>query len=332
MIFADPLWGILLLAPLLMLALARPLRRRFSFGFGNVSRGLAHNNQFYRWLGAVPLILRVTVLVLLAMAIMRPQDVLRSEQRTQDGIDIVLVVDTSGSMRALDFELNGQSMNRLAVVKSVLSEFIGTRESDRIGMVVFGTEAYTQAPLTYDHRVLLTLLDRVQIGMAGDATAIGDALATATKRIKDVDAKSKVIILLTDGANTAGSVEPLTAASAAKSLGARVYTIGAGSKGKVPMPVKGFFGMESVQMVESDLDEDLLTKIAETTGGKYFRAYDTDSLKQVYQTIDELEKRRIETPEYRKREERFAPWVMAALMLLAAEMLFSLTPWRRVPV
>jgi len=332
MIFADPLWAILLLAPMLMLVLARPLRRRFSFGFGSVVRGLAPSGQLHRWLGSVPLILRSVVLVILAVAIMRPQDVKRSEQRTQDGIDIVLVVDTSGSMRALDFQLEGKSMNRLAVVKTVLSDFIGTRESDRIGMVVFGTEAYTQAPLTYDHRVLLTLLDRVQIGMAGDATAIGDALATATKRIKDVDAKSKVIILLTDGANTAGAVEPLTAASAAKSLGARVYTIGAGSKGKVPMPVKGFFGMESVQMVESDLDEDLLTKIAETTGGKYFRAYDTDSLKQVYQTIDELEKRRIETPEYRKHEERFAPWVMVAFILLVGELLFSLTPWRRVPV
>ena len=330
MSFASPLWFGLLAFIGLLVFRHKKLKRTSSIKVSSTSRLFVPVVTRFRVFQHFGFACRVLALTFLVVALARPQSSLLPSKNSSDGVDMVLVVDTSGSMRALDFELNGQRQDRLTVIKDVISKFIDARADDRIGMVVFGTEAFTQAPLTHDHKVLQAFLSKVAIGMAGDATAIGDGLVTATKRIKDIDAKSKVIILLTDGSNTAGKIEPDAAADAAASLGVKVYSIGVGSKGKAPMPVNGFFG-QTVQYVDVDLDEVLLTRIAEKTGGKYFRAYDTDSLKAIYVTIDKLEKRKVELNDYRQHEDRFDTWVILAGWLVVAELLWSLTAFRRVP-
>lgn len=279
----------------------------------------------------VPWLLRIVVMACLVVALARPQITSGERKRTSEGLDIVLAIDTSGSMRALDFTLNGERQDRLTVVKDVIGKFVGSRPDDRIGMVVFGDEAFTQAPLTLDHQVLAAFLERVQIGMAGDRTAIGDAIATSVNRVKDVDAKSRIVILLTDGRNTAGTVEPETASEAAAAVDVRLYTIGVGGKGKAPIPVNGVFGQRVVYQ-EVDLDEDLLKSIAERTGGKYFRAYDTDSLQKVYEAIDKLEKTKVEVQEFVQVEEVYGVWLWAALCGLVLELLWWVSPLRSIPL
>ncbi len=278
----------------------------------------------------VPWLLRLTVLALLTVTLMRPQIVSGERKRTSEGLDIVLAIDTSGSMRALDFTVNGERRDRLAAVKDVIGKFISSRTSDRIGMVVFGDEAFTQAPLTLDHQVLNQFLARVQIGMAGDRTAIGEAVATSVNRVKDVKAKSRIVILLTDGRNTAGSIEPQTAADAAAALGVKLYTIGVGGEGKAPIPVESVFGTRMVYQ-DVDIDEKLLQDISQRTGGRYFRAYDTDSLANVYATIDQLEKTKIEVDEFLQVEEVFHRWLVLALLLLLFELVWLVTPLRSLP-
>lgn len=282
-----------------------------------------------KWLGWVPFFLRLIVITLIFVALARPLAGRSEGQRSSEGLDIMLVVDTSGSMQAMDFELNGERQDRLTVVKSVLRDFIGKRSNDRLGMVVFGTEAFTQAPLTLDHNILLQVLDQLVIGMAGKATAIGDAIAVASKRLKDLPAKSKVMILLTDGANTHGRVEPMTAAAAAAALGIKIYTVGVGSHGEVPFPVQGFFGT-SLQYQKLELDEKMLQDIATKTGGKSFLASDTKTLQNIYNTIDRLEKTKVEVKDYRRFDE-LAPLFMAwALFFLGLELLWRLTRWQRL--
>lgn len=222
--------------------------------------------------------------------------------------------------------INNERPTRLEVVKSVIAQFIHERPDDRIGMVVFGTEAFTQAPLTLDHQVLNRFLTEVRVSMAGDATAIGDGLATAVKRLKDVTSKSRVVILLTDGSNTAGRIDPLAAAKAAEALGIRVYTIGVGSEGTAPMVIEG-----RTHMVPVEIDEKLLQEIARTTGGNFYRATDTEALVAVYRTIDRLEKTRAEIKQFRQLDEKFAVFLWPAISCLFLEALFMLTPWRRVP-
>jgi Ca-activated chloride channel family protein len=271
-------------------------------------------------------VLRCASILCIVVALARPQTGRALREKKTEGLDIMLVVDTSGSMQALDFVIDGKRQDRVFVVKRVLSEFIQKRTEDRLGMVVFGTHAYTQAPLTLDHDVLLTFLDQVQIGMAGDATAIGDAIGVATNRLKELKAKSKIIILLTDGSNTAGKLNPLSAAEAAKTMGVKIYTIGIGSHG--PVPIRTERGYTQVLL---DLDDKGLTKIAETTGGQYFTASDTETLVKVYATIDQLEKAESKAQIFQQYDETFEGWVWAGLAFLLLELLLRFTRLRRVP-
>ena len=271
--------------------------------------------------------LRVISMLLIITAAARPQQI--SGQRTQrtSGLDLMLIIDTSGSMRALDFfAADGERQNRLAVVKEVLAKFISARHDDRIGMIVFGDEAYTQAPLTADHDVLLEFLAQVEIGMAGENTAIGDAIGVATSRLKDIEAKSKIAILLTDGENTAGRLTPLLAMQAAQSERIKVYTIGIGSNEPVPVPYRGRVIYQRVP-----LDAKLLQKIATTTGGQYFYAADSNALQEIYRTIDRLEKTEKKQKIYHEYEELYAYLLWPALLLFLLEHLLALTRLRRLP-
>ncbi len=259
--------------------------------------------------------LRLAIIAMVIIIIARPQNVDRWQSSTTEGIDIILALDVSGSMLARDF-----NPDRLEASKNVATEFISGRPYDRIGLTVFSGESFTQCPLTTDHAVLINLLREVKSGIIEDGTAIGVGLATAINRIKDSDAVSKVIILLTDGVNNMGSIDPMTAAEIAKTFAIRVYTVGVGSMGYADYPVQTPFGMR-YQKMQVEIDEALLERIADMTGGEYFRAVDNTSLQKVYDEIDKLEKSRIETREHSRREEVFMPWALAVVILLALELL-----------
>lgn len=278
------------------------------------------------------LVLRCLVLLLLAVALARPQRGRAESEARGEGIDILLAVDISGSMLAEDFTLpDGQRGNRLDALKGVVREFVQARPNDRFGLVLFGARPYTQCPLTLDHGWLLQNLDRAEIGMIEDGTAIGSALAAAAARLRGTTAKSKVVILLTDGQNNAGKVSPLTAADAVRALGIRTYTIGAGTRGMAPFPARDLFGNKVYQPVPVDIDEDTLREIASRTGGSYFRATDTASLQQVYAEIDRLERSEFSAPRYLDYDE-FFPWLIgAALLLLATEFTLAETRLRILP-
>jgi len=275
-------------------------------------------------------VFRVAGILLLTAALARPQAGEKETEIRSEGVDIVLCLDTSGSMQALDFHLGGKRVDRLAVVKKVVRDFIERRKDDRIGMVIFGAEAFTQCPLTMDYGLLLSLLDRLEIGMAGDATAVGSALATSVKRIKDVPAASKVIILLTDGRNNAGKISPITAAEIAKAAQCKVYTIGVGVEGKSPFLVQTLFGQDFVYQ-QVDLDEPTLREIARITGGEYFRATDTASLETIYDQIDRMEKTEAKVKEYMEYEELFHRFAIPGLLLLLAEFVLVNTRFRKIP-
>ena len=275
-------------------------------------------------------LLRFICLFFLIITSARPQLGNTQVKRLTEGLDIMLIVDTSGSMRALDFTFDGERKDRLYVIKKVIDDFVKDRIDDRIGLVVFGSESYIQAPLTLDHGVLETFISHMEIGMAGDGTAIGDAMATSIKRLKDLNSKSKIAILLTDGSNNAGSINPLEAAEAASNLGIKFYTIAIGGKGKVPYPVDGFFG-KSVRMVDMKVDRALLKSIADKTGGEYFEASDTQALKKVYTTIDELEKTKVEKKEYRNFKDVAEYFLALSLVFLLAEIFVGFMPWRALP-
>lgn len=282
----------------------------------------------WRWL---PMALRLAAAGLLVFALARPQ-LGKAESRIHtEGIDIMLAVDVSGSMLAEDFTISGQRVNRLEAVKSVVREFVGNRPQDRIGLVLFAARPYTQAPLTLDHGWLLQNLERAQIGMLEDGTAVGSALASAVNRLEPSTAKSKLVVLLTDGQSNAGKVSPEQAAQAAKTLGQRVYTIGAGTNGLAPFPATDLFGNKVYRPMQVDIDEATLKKIAAETGGRYFRATDTESLKEVYDEIDKLEKSPSEEPRYTDYEE-MAAWLLApAVLLLLGELLLRHTLVRVLP-
>ncbi|MCB1034865.1 MAG: VWA domain-containing protein, partial [Acidobacteria bacterium] len=277
--------------------------------------------------------LRVLTLGLLILAMARPQTGRKQTQVRTEGIDIVLVLDTSGSMQALDLDGDkaiAKRRNRLEVAKSVVEEFIKKRDNDQIGLVVFGDQAFTQCPLTLDHGIVATFLERIEIGVAGDGTAIGSALGTAVKRLKDSEAKSKVIILLTDGRNNAGSLSPGKAAEIAKTFGIKVYTIGAGTRGKAPFLVDSFFGQQVVYEAVQ-IDEGTLEAIAKETGGAYFRAQDESALASIYDEIDQLEKTEITMHTYMEYNERFRWFVLPALGLLLLEVGLLGTRFRKLP-
>jgi len=275
--------------------------------------------------------LRMLAVILLILALARPQSPVADSKIQSEGIDIVLAIDCSTSMLAEDFKLGGQRQNRVEVVKNVVKDFIMGRKNDRIAIVVFASRAYTVCPLTLDYGWLLDNLERVKSGLVEDGTAIGSGIATSLNRLKDSKGKSKVVILLTDGRNNTGKISPLTASEAAKALKIKVYTIGAGSKGPAPYPVKDFFGNTVYQPVQIDIDEDTLIKIADMTGAKYFRATDTESLRKIYKEIDGLEKTVIEEKGYLEYNELFNIFLILSLAFLFLDIVLSNTILRKIP-
>ncbi len=331
MIFKDP-W-VLLFIPFVLIGLyfwarsQRPLSIRFSSK--ELVAGLPASWKVrFRHL---PMILRALTLVLFLVALAGPRAVLKQTLHESEGVDIVLAIDASGSMAAEDFSIGGQRYNRLDVVKSVVREFISNRNGDRIGLVVFAALAYTVCPLTTDYTWVTTNLEGIRLGMIKDGTAIGSAINSSLTRLKNSEAKSKVIILLTDGVNNAGEIDPPTAARAAQALGVKIYTIGAGTQGFAPFPVQDVFGRRIYQQVRIDIDEKLLQAIAQTTGGKYFRATDTESLRTIYGTIDALEKIRIKQTGYFEYDELFTRVLLVALLVLIIEVVLSNTVLLKIP-
>jgi Ca-activated chloride channel family protein len=278
----------------------------------------------------IPQALRIACLVLLVFAAARPQLYNVSREIRSPGVDIMLCLDTSGSMQALDFELDGEPVDRLTAVKKVVSDFIKKRETDRIGLVVFGEEAFTQSPLTMDKGLLLGLTEKMTIGMAGDRTAIGSAIAIGGKRLKDLDAKSKILILLTDGRHNAGDVTPEQAAEAVRALGVKIYTIGAGGPGPAPFKVRTIFG-ERIVHQRVDLDEQTLKKVARIGEGKYFRAADSNQLAEIYDIIDRQEKTEVKVKEFFHFRELYHYFLIPCLMLLGMEILLRTTLLRVIP-
>ncbi|HOO89631.1 MAG TPA: VWA domain-containing protein [Syntrophales bacterium] len=283
------------------------------------------------WLaGRIPMVIRVGCLVLLVLAAARPQMYNVSREIKSPGVDIMLCLDASGSMQALDFTLDDKPASRLAAVKKVVGDFIKKRETDRIGLVVFGTQAFTQSPLTLDKGLLIDLVKRMEIGMAGDKTAIGSAIAIGGKRLKDLKAKSKILILLTDGRQTAGSLTPEEAAEAAQALGIKIYTIGVGGTGPAPFPVQTPFGTQLIRQ-PVDMDEETLTKVAEIGHGEYFRAADTKRLQEIYDIIDRQEKTEATVKEFFHFRELYPWFLLPALLLLMAEIILRTTLLRTIP-
>ena len=260
---------------------------------------------------------------MLIVALARPQSSSTNSTSNIEGIDIVMAMDVSGSMLARDLK-----PDRLTAAKNVASDFVKDRPGDRMGLVIFSGETFTQVPLTTDHGVMLNMLAEMKNGLIEDGTAIGDGLATAISRLKDSEAVSKVVILLTDGMNNAGSVDPYTAAEIAKLYGIRVYTIGVGTYGTAPYPMQNPFGGIVLQQIKVEIDEKLLTTIANSTGGKYFRANNNQKLDEIYQEIDKLERSKIEVTEFRRLHEEFYPLVALALALLLLEFLLRKTIFR----
>jgi Ca-activated chloride channel family protein len=273
----------------------------------------------------IPFAIRLIAIGLLIVALARPQSFSSGENVTTEGIDIAMVLDISGSMLAEDLK-----PNRLEAAKNVIDDFIKGRTSDRIGLVVFSRDAFTQCPLTIDYSVLRNLLFQIHSGMIEDGTAIGNAIANGINRLKDSDAKSKIIILVTDGVNNSGEVDPISAAEMAKTFGIRVYTIGVGTRGEAPYPVQTPFGTR-YQMVPVEIDEAVLQKISDITDGQYFRATNNSALREIYNKIDKLEKTKIEITSYKNASERYHSWLWGGLILLIVELGLSRTILRKLP-
>ncbi len=273
----------------------------------------------------VPILLRTVAMVMIVIAIARPRSSTEMEKVDTEGIDIVLAMDVSTSMLARDF-----TPDRINAAKDIAIEFISQRPSDRIGIVVFAGESYTQCPLTTDRATLINLMKEIETGLIDDGTAIGNGLATAVARMQGSDAKSRVVILLTDGVNNSGEITPQTAADIAKTYGVRVYTIGVGANGTAPYPVVTPWGVQ-MQDVEVEIDEDLLKNIAETTGGRYFRATDNTKLSEIYSEINKMEKARTTIDSFPIYKELFTGFALVALACLLLEALFRLFVLRRLP-
>lgn len=327
MFFEYPRLLSLLVIPLLLAALYlwRELSGRSPhFRVSTITPWLSGGRTAYSYLRHLPALLRLLALSLIIIAIARPRSSSEMEKVDTEGIDIVLDMDVSTSMLAMDF-----TPDRISAAKDIAIEFISQRPSDRIGIVVFAGESYTQCPLTTDRATLINLMKDVETGTIDDGTAIGNGLATAVARMKDSDAPSRVVILLTDGVNNSGEITPQTAAEIAKTYGIRVYTIGVGANGTAPYPVITPWGVET-QDVKVEIDEDLLKNIAELTGGKYFRATDNTKLSAIYSEIDKLEKARTTIDSFPVYKELFHGYALAALILLLLELIFRFAV-RRLP-
>ncbi|MBO5916761.1 MAG: VWA domain-containing protein [Bacteroidales bacterium] len=317
MTFAHPYYFLLLLL-LIPAILWYVLKRKQRYASLQVSNTFAFQQMPKTWKQRcqhLPFVLRCLIFSLVVVVLARPQSIDSWQNTSTEGIDIVVALDISTSMLAEDLK-----PNRLEAAKSIASSFVADRHNDNIGLVLFAGESFTQCPLTTDHAVLMNLFGSIQCGMIEDGTAIGLGLANAVSRVKDSQAKSKVIILLTDGTNNRGDIDPLTAAELAKTFGIRVYTIGVGKKGKAPYPFQTANGVV-YQNVEVNIDEEPLKQIASLTGGVYFRATDNATLAGIYQEIDQLEKTKMQVREYSKRQEEFRPFALAAFLLLLIEIL-----------
>ena len=327
--FAYPIVLLLLFAVAAWMAFAL-WRRPAAITYSMTSRMVRLAGVRNPFLARVPTVVRGCVLALLVLAAARPQLYNVSRDVRSPGVDIMLCLDTSGSMEALDFKLKDEPVTRLTAVKKVVSDFVKKRETDRIGLVVFGEEAFTQSPLTIDKGLLLGLVDKMQIGMAGDRTAIGSAIAIGGKRLKDLKAKSKILIVLTDGRNNAGEIPPLAAAEAVRAMGVKIYTIGVGGKGPAPFRIKTFLGTRLVHQ-RVDLDEDTLKKVAETGDGRYFRAADSRELSEIYDMIDRAEKTDVKVKEFFHFRELYPWFLVPALILFGLEILLKTWILRVIP-
>jgi len=282
-------------------------------------------------IGGFMLLLGLLGLALLIVAFARPRLGKGSSEIESSGIDIVLTLDVSGSMEALDFKLQGKPANRLEVVKDVVDKFVGQRPNDKLGMVAFAGRPYLVSPLTMDHEWLAKRLKEVKLHQIEDGTAIGSAIASSVDHLRDSQAKSRIIIMLTDGVNNAGAANPLTTAEAAKALGIKIYTIGAGTQGEAPFPARDMFGQPHMQMVKVEIDDKMLTDIANATGGQYFRATDTDSLTHIYEEINKLETTTRKLKKYQQYEELYLWFLVPGLLVLLLELVLSQTRFRRLP-
>lgn len=325
--FANPKYFLLLLLliPVIVWYILRERRSHADLQFSSLRafRGMKHAGRV--WLRHLLFVIRVVAMALLIVALARPQSSNSWQTYSSEGIDIMLALDISGSMLARDFK-----PDRLEAAKEVATKFILERPQDKIGLVVFAGESFTQCPLTTDQAVLVNLMREVRSGMLEDGTALGLGLANAVNRLKDSQGKSKVVILLTDGVNNRGAIAPVTAAELAKTFGIRVYTIGVGTYGEAPYPVQTPFGVQ-LQNVPVEIDEDVLKQIAVLTGGQYFRATDNNKLKQIYEEIDKLEKSKIEVKHFSKREEQYFWFALIGVLLLISEAVLRYTLLRKIP-
>ena len=326
--FANPylLWLLALVVPMVAYYIYRTLQGGAAIRISSIAGARKAPRTLRYWLRHAPFVLRVAAVAALIVALARPQDVEEQSRTNAEGIDIMLSIDISSSMLARDF-----TPDRLTAAKEVAGEFIADRYGDRIGLAVFAGESFTQSPLTTDKGSLQTLLARLRSGVIEDGTAIGNGLATAINRLRESEAKSKVIILLTDGVNNRGEIAPLMAANIAADMGIKVYTIGVGTRGKAPYPAIDMFGEMTFQMMDVEIDEETLTKIAEQTGGQYFRATDKQKLKAIYDEINELEKSKVEITDLTIYHERYLLFVLVAIALLLAEFLLEKVILKRIP-
>ena len=327
MIFANPicLWLLVLIIPLVVWYILKQHEEDASIEVSTTMPFDKLPKSYKYYLRHIRFVLRVLTLIALIIAIARPQLNNSWSNKSTEGIDIVVALDISTSMLARDFE-----PNRVEAAKEVAMQFISGRTYDNIGLVIFAGECFTMCPMTTDHAVLSNLLNKVECGMLEDMTAIGDGLATSINRIKDGPAKSKTIILLTDGSNNAGEISPVTAAEIAATFGIRVYTIGVGTKGEALYPVSTPYGV-TYQPYPVEIDETTLRNIAQKTGGKYYRATDKSVLKDIFDEIDKLEKTKLSVTQFNKKEDIFMPWVLLAMVLLCVDVILKNTLLKNIP-
>jgi len=325
--FAHPYWFILLIVPILMIVWYIYKRNKVapSLILSTAPILFKQKNNFKIVLKHLLFGLQILAIILIIIALTRPQSSNNLQDVETEGIDIMLSLDVSGSMLARDFK-----PDRLEASKDIAAEFINNRPNDRIGLVIFSATSFTQCPLTTDHAALINLFKGVKYGFLEDGTAMGDGLSTAVLRIKDSNAKSKVIILLTDGVNNSGSIDPITAAEIAKTYGIRVYTIGVGTLGEAPYPVQTPFGTH-LQMMKVEIDEPVLKQIAQITGGQYFRATSNDKLRQIYNEIDKMEKTKILVHEYKRKKEEFYPFTLFASIIFITISIFNVSLLKKLP-
>ena len=324
--FQNP--EILWLLPIVPLLIAYHIwigRRRATLTVSTLG-GKRAPRTFRYWLRPIPIVLRIAAIVLFIIALARPVEEHSESETTIEGVDIVLAMDISGSMLAQDFK-----PDRLEASKAIAAEFIADREGDRISVVAFAGEAFTQCPLTSDRGAVQTSLSRLRSGVIDDGTAIGNGLATAINRLRESSAKSKVVVLVTDGVNNSGQISPRMAADIARDLEVKVYTIGVGRRGQAPMPAMDPYGNVMMVMADVEIDEDVLREIARVTGGKYFRAENSDALTKIYEEIDQMEKSKVQVTDYISYEELFLSWVLWGVLLLVVELLFSRVILNRLP-